>query len=243
MTLSDDIRARRVALQNLSDSVLGLSHSLSILAAGGSTGKNYSVDFVALPNGAFSSAPFDVTYLLGPSTGGLFLNDSGAAMATVYGVEIDAFALYHNGADTVTNTDYQTLTTVLLSPMASGALNYGILRANTAGTTYVFAVGYASGFASYTCQMGCVNSGVITSFVTAGIPYNTQIKFRAGVTGNPYRFQVFAGATLIIDYTDVANVSQVGAGYRRWGFRSVTSGDGTGAPAPASFVACIDDST
>jgi hypothetical protein len=247
MTLSDDIRLRRQTLQDLQDSILGVSHSVSILtgsATAGAGGKNYTVDFVALPDGAFTAAPFDLNYLSGPGpNGGLYLNSSGAAMATVSGYFTDVIALYHNSSDTLTNGDNQTLTTVLLSPMGPGALNYGLLRANTVGTTYVYAVGYQSTATSYTCQLGCNVLGTFTTFVVANIPYNTQLKFRAGVGANPYRFQVFAGATLIIDYIDNANVSQLGAGFRRWGFRSATSTDGNQSPAPASLVCCVDDAS
>lgn len=242
--ISDGIRGRRRTLQDLSDSLLGVSHTVSQLSATNmSSGKTYIVDFVALPDGAFSSAPFDLNYISGPGTGGMFLNSNGAAMQPMYGILIDVLALYHNGSDTVTDGDYQTLTTVLLSPMGPGALNYGVLRASVDGSTYVWAVGYQSGFSNYTCQLGCYVSGTSHSFTTANIPYNTQLKFRAGVSGNPYRFQVYAGASLIIDYIDAANISQVGSDYRRWGFRSATSGDGTQTCAPASVVACIDDAS
>jgi hypothetical protein len=248
MVLSDDIRARRLTWQTMQQSLIGVSASVSALTAGnnaGGSGKNYTVPFTQLPQGSFAAAPFDLTFLSGANSGGgLYINSNGAAMATVYGQYIDQFALYndHNG-NTTTNTDNQTLTTVLNSPMGPGALNYGILRSDTLGQNYVWAVGEQSGFTSYIGQIGCYVAGTSTTFAVANLNYNTQIKFRAGVSGNPYRFQLWAGSVLVIDYIDTAHTSLFGSSYRRWGFRSCSSTDGAQAPAPAALVSCIDDST
>ncbi|AAD17591.1 minor tail protein [Mycobacterium phage TM4] len=234
------------ALGALQDTVLGLSQDvqdLKIDQAGTSTsGKRYRVDFTTLPSGPFSAAPFDLTY---SGAGSGYLELAGRAQwHKVNDGDRSVIARYTDGTNTDTETDFQFIQATVGSPPDGAAVNYACARMNTAKTTFVYAMGFRAGFfgLQFRAELGCYVNGVRYVFVAnAPATYNYNLALKAGVGGNPYRFQVLSGTTVVIDYTDTSRVSQIGAAFRGWGFRSDTGNSGSDAPAPAVFVGCADN--
>src|SRR4029077_10082296 len=63
---------------------------------------------------------------------------------------------------------------------------------------YVWARGYNDGFLTYKGDVGCTVNGVDTTWFS-GIPltWSMDINVIFGVGGNPRRYQVFSGTTLV----------------------------------------------
>jgi hypothetical protein len=113
---------------------------------------------------------------------------------------------------------------------------YALGRMNATGDTYVWARGYCTGFLSYAGDMGCMVAGAETVWRSnVNFGWNLSIQMRLGVNNNLREYQVFAGTTQIIDYTEVGTVSQIGPNYRYFGCKSeMTSGSG-GARDPGGI--------
>jgi len=241
------------AMSGIQDTVASTARAVQALLttqqAGGSSGRNYQVDFTTYPAGSFSQCPFDVSYT-GLGTGYIEIANNEAYWYKVANGDCIAFALYDDGTNTTTDTDYQWAQATVAAPMdysnGVSASNSLVLRCDATGQNYVYARGYRAGLfgAGFYAELGCVVGGVTTVFDT-GVPagYNLNLGFKAGVAGVANRFQVFSGDTPVIDYTDSGNVSQIGANYRRWGFISSTGNNGNAAPAPATYIGCADTAT
>jgi hypothetical protein len=142
-----------------------------------------------------------------------------------------------------TNTDYQQLhATIAGLPNGLGSKNFACLRMNAAMDTYVYGVVYLSSGLSLNWEVGCYVAGTKTVFASGtNAPLNFNFTFRAGVGGNPYRFQGVSGSQIVFDVIDSSHVSQVGSSYRGFGFRSDTASSGAATPAPASYIGCSDN--
>lgn len=143
----------------------------------------------------------------------------------------------------VTSTDFQQLqATISGLPNGGNARNYAILRANAAGTTYVYGVVFLNTSFQLCWELGCYVAGVLHVFASGvNAPLNFNFTFRAGVGTNPYHFQGVSGNTTVFDYVDAAHVSQLGSTLRGWGFRSDTANGGQATPAPAQYCGVADN--
>lgn len=239
--ITDPITGVVSGIQSIIDSIFGISHSVQQLvatqtAAATSGGSNYSISFGDY--GSISSVPLDITYT-GSGTSSLYLSSGNIKWNNTLTGARTATALYHNGSNTSTTTDYQMVTSPL-SPPNPNVLVAGLLRCNSDASTCVAATGYQASWANYRIQLGYFIGGTYTSLSDVAIGYSTQLKFLAGVGGNPYRFQVWSGATCFLDYTDTAHVTQLGSGFRRVGFRSNAASDGHSGP-DTSYIAWVDN--
>lgn len=142
-----------------------------------------------------------------------------------------------------TNTDYQQLhATIAGLPNSAGSKNSACLRMNAAGDTYVYGQVYLSTSLTLNWEVGCYVAGTKTVFASGtNAPLNFNFTLRAGVGGNPYRFQGVSGSQVVFDVIDSTHVSQLGSAYRYFGFRSDTANSGQSTPAPASYIGCSDN--
>ncbi|AEJ95422.1 structural protein [Mycobacterium phage Microwolf] len=225
-TIYNQVRTSAQQLQDLMAEQTGAAHS----------GKSYVVSFSNMPNGPFPSE-FDLTYS-GTGTGYIAIQDGKAVWVKVADGDREVMGKYNDG-DTL--TDYQNISGTVANPMDNGAKNWVFGRCNAAKTSYVYAVGTRNSLLDFRAELGCVVGGVKYVFAT-NVPANPN--FNLGVkigTGKGLRnFQVISGNEVIIDYTDTAGISQVGANYRGWGFISSTSNGGNNVPAQAVLLTCSD---
>ncbi|QFG08611.1 hypothetical protein PBI_VANISOA_30 [Mycobacterium phage Vanisoa] len=232
------------AFGSIRDTLLGLSRDVNAMKVQQqgitNSGQNFRVDFSTLPAGPFTAAPFDLFYM-GSGTGYLSLTGAQAQWNEVANGDRLVLAKYNQG---VTDTDYQWIQATVAAPPETGAKNSACCRMNAAMDTFVYAKGYRTGAfgLGFKSEIGCYVGGVQHVWLTdQPATYNYNLSVRAGVGGNPYRFQVLSGTTVVIDYTDTAHQSQVGANYRAWGFMSEALNGGAASPAPAVFVGCSDN--
>jgi hypothetical protein len=197
----------------------------------------FAINFNNYANGSWPTTDWPVTYT-GSGTSVLAISGGNAVMQAGTGGDITALVNYV----TPTNSDYQVFQATIAGLPQGAAKTLAAVRMNAAKTSYVYAGISLSGF-SLNWELGCYVSGTKTVFATGtGAPLNFTFKLLAGVGGNPYRFVGLSGGTTVFDYTDGSHVSQVGASYRYFGFKSTTDNSGQYVPAPGSFVGCYDDS-
>lgn len=218
--------------------------SLTSQSGQSQSGKSFQVYFNQYPAGPFSAAPFN-TSVSGAGSGALVLSGGNASWNGVGDGDVSELGIFNNGGSgqAFTNTDYQELQAQLAGlPNGTAAKNFAVMRSNAAGTTYVYGLVYLSGSFSLNWEIGCYVSGVQHVFASGtNAPLNLAFTMLAGVGGNPYRFQGISGNSIVFDYIDSANISQLGALFRYWGFRSDTANSGNYTPAPASYVGCADN--
>lgn len=242
-------------LRSIAETVMGLSQDVQSLktaqAGSASSGKNYAVDFTQYPDGTFvaDGVPFDLTHT-GTGSGSQVISGGQSAWNTVADGDVVLYGKYNDGTNTDTDSDYQWIRATGASAMGySGgntAANFCCGRVNSSFDTYVYVKGYRNGnFANgFKAELGCFVSGTQHVFATnISVTWNYSISFKIGVDGDPYRFQVFSGNTLIEDYTDSAHVSSVGSSFRGWGFRADTAGGGSIAPGSGTFFGAADTVT
>ncbi|ARQ95465.1 minor tail protein [Mycobacterium phage Shandong1] len=200
------------------------------------SGKSYAIKFGDYPNGVFPSV-FTLTYS-GPGTGYVNVEDGKAVWHKVADGDRQVLGKFNAG---VTLTDYQTLQGTVANPMDNGAANWLFGRCNAANNTFVYAKGTRNSLLDFRAELGCFVNGtqfVFASNVPANPNFNLSVKL--GTSKGLRNFQVISGNEVIIDYTDAAGISQVGADKRGWGFISSTSNGGNNIPAQATVVSCAD---
>lgn len=153
--------------------------------------------------------------------------------------------------DTV--TDYQELYAQLSGLGGLGnnmmAINGACLRMNAAMDTFVIGqMMWDVQASSFAYQLLASVGGVVTILDTVDVSLSSSfsaldngVTLKAGVCGNPWRFQGITGESVLLDYTDTAHVSQMGPGCRGWGFYSTTANMGSYAPSNAVLVGCWDN--
>ncbi|ASR85527.1 minor tail protein [Mycobacterium phage Krueger] len=225
-TIYNQVQTSAVQLQDMIRQQTGDAHS----------GKSYAVKFADYPNGPFPSV-FTLTYS-GTGTGYISVVDGKATWNKA--ADGDRLVIgKHNAGDTL--TDYQTISGTVANPMDNGASNWLFGRCDASVQTFVYARGTRNSLLDFRAELGCYVGGVQYIFAS-NVPANPNFNLRVQIgTGKGLRnFQVFSGSDRIIDYTDSAGISQVGADKRGWGFISSTSNGGNNIPANATIVGCAD---
>lgn len=244
------------ALNSLRDTVLGLSRDVQSLqqAANGAinSGQVYRVDFADYANGPLNTVgvPFNL-YYTGAGSGYQEIASGVSQWHKVTDGDRAVIGIYNGGtpgAQALTDTDYQWLQATAAGAMGfSGGMsasNMFFCRVNPAVNTAVYIKGYRTGAfgLGFKCELGCFVGGVQTVFVTnVNVTFSLNLGIKCGVGGNPYRFQVLSGNTIIIDYTDTAHVSQVGPGFRAWGWQGQTANGGDAVPGSGTYFQCTDN--
>lgn len=245
--VEDLLNQAGLALPSLNQTVQGLSQDVQALQQGELTGKSFVVNFADYPDGESESVgvPFDIDYT-GTGSGRSVIVNGVSRWNKVADGDVEAIARYNgpanDGLDTDTDTDYQWLQAAASWPMDVGAEQQFCCRMNDDKDSFVYIKGYRPAPLNFRCELGCVVGGVPTVFVTdvpAGWSLNLSIK--AGVEGDPYRFQVFSGPDKIIDEVDGDEVSEVGADFRGWGWGGATADNGNAGLAAATRVSCSDN--
>ncbi|UTN93217.1 minor tail protein [Mycobacterium Phage Sunflower1121] len=225
-TIYNQVQTGAQQLQGMIATQTGDAHS----------GKSFSVKFGDYPTGPFPSV-FSLTYS-GSGTGYIAIENGKAVWHKVADGDRTVIGKYNQGS---TLTDYQTIQGTVANPMDNGAANWLFGRSNAALTTFVYAKGTRNSLLDFRAELGCFVNGVqyvFASNVPANANFNLQVKIG---TGKGLRnFQVISGTEVIIDYTDSAGISQVGADKRGWGFISSTANGGNNIPAQATVVSCAD---
>lgn len=197
-------------------------------------GKRFNIDFSQYPNGEFPSGLFNLTYS-GPGTSRLVINNGHAQWSTVNNGYRRATMLYPEP----TMTPQQIVRGTLASPPAQGTnvRIWSIARANAAGTDYVFARGYCTGFLQYRGDIGCVKGGV--EYIWASnvpLTWSLDLRVVCGVGEEPRRHQVYSGTKVIWDGLEPGDKqSIIDDDHCWWGAISETDGNNTpGTVAGAS---------
>jgi len=252
-TPAEGLESQKAAMDSVYDSIQGVSTKVNELWNREGGGAFYSVGFIQYPDGDFTTAgvPFTMTYSgAGDGTVGVY-SGMGVWNEGTPGGNREAVGIYTDAVDgDEMDTDFVLFTaTVAGIPEIGGfsspysGLNTGIVRANAAGTTYVYASGYRVGLfgVGVNAEIGCVVSGVKTVWATGiNATYEPNLTIVAGVDGNPYRFKIFSGSKEIYDYTDTLETSQKGVGFRNWGYHVATGNSGYASPASAGYLSCAD---
>ncbi|AEL17770.1 minor tail protein [Mycobacterium phage Turbido] len=199
-------------------------------------GRRFNIDFSAYPDGAFPSGLFNLTYT-GPGTSTLAISNGNAVWNTVNNGYRRATMIF----PTPTLTSQQIVRGTLASPPSQGTnvRIWSIARANAAGTDYVFARGYCTGFLTYRGDIGCVVNGVEKVWAS-NIPLTWSLDMRVicGVGTNPRRHQVLSGNTIVLDIIEPAGAqSVIDANHCYWGAISETDGQRTPGSVAGASVA------
>ncbi|AKF15203.1 minor tail protein [Mycobacterium phage ShedlockHolmes] len=222
----NQVSATAQTVQNMVASQTGDSHS----------GKSFTVKFADYPDGPFPNV-FDLTYS-GAGSGSLQISGGKAHWNKVADGDRMVIGKYNQGA---TLTDYQSIQGTVANPMDNGASNWLFGRSDDALQNLVYAKGTRNSLLDFRAELGCFVAGhqiVFASNVPANPNFNLGV--RIGTGKGLRNFQVVSGNDVIIDYTDAAGISQVGADKRKWGFVSSTSSGGANVPADAVVVSCAD---
>ncbi|QZD98212.1 minor tail protein [Mycobacterium phage Dignity] len=199
-------------------------------------GRRFNIDFSAYPDGAFPSGLFNLTYT-GPGTSTLAISNGNAVWNTVNNGYRRATMIF----PTPTLTSQQIVRGTLASPPSQGTnvRIWSIARANAAGTDFVFARGYCTGFLTYRGDIGCVVNGVEKVWAS-NIPLTWSLDMRVicGVGTNPRRHQVLSGNTIVLDIIEPAGAqSVIDANHCYWGAISETDGQKTPGSVAGASVA------
>ncbi|AOT24954.1 minor tail protein [Mycobacterium phage Kalpine] len=201
-------------------------------------GKRFNIDFGDYPDGAFPSTLFNLTYS-GAGSSTLVIKNGHAQWATVNNGYRRATMIY----PTPTLTPQQIVRGTLASPPGQGTnvRIWSIARSNAAGTDYVFARGYCTGFLQYKGDIGCVKNGVEYIWAQGiGLTWNLDLRVVCGVGENPRRHQVYSGNTVVWDGVEPGNKQSVIDGdHCYWGAISETNGSAT--PGTVAGVSVSDN--
>ncbi|AOT23766.1 minor tail protein [Mycobacterium phage TBond007] len=222
----NQVSATAQTVQNMVTAQTGDAHS----------GKSFTVKFSDYPDGPFPNV-FNLTYS-GSGTGALQVSGGKAHWNKVADGDRMVIGLYNQG-DTL--TDYQNIQGTVANPMDNGAANWLFGRSDGSLQNFVYAKGTRNSLLDFRAELGCFVAGHQVVFAS-NVPANPNFNLRVRIgTGKGLRnFQVISGNDVIIDYTDAAGISQVGADKRKWGFVSATSNGGNNVPADAAVVSCAD---
>ncbi|AHJ86398.1 structural protein [Mycobacterium phage 40AC] len=199
-------------------------------------GKRFNIDFSNYPNGAFPSTLFNLTYS-GPGSSVLVIDKGNAKWSTVNDGYRRATMIYPEP----TLTPQQIVRGTLASAPAQGTnvRIWSIARANAAGTDYVFARGYCTGFLSYKGDIGCVKNGVEYIWASGvSLSWSLDLRVVCGVGENPRRHQVYSGNSVVWDGIEPGDKqSIIDDDHCWWGAISETNGSATpGTVAGASVT-------
>ncbi|QGJ94711.1 hypothetical protein SEA_WALTERMCMICKEY_33 [Mycobacterium phage WalterMcMickey] len=201
-------------------------------------GRRFNIDFGDYPNGAFPSGLFNVTYT-GPGTSTLAISNGHAKWNTVNNGYRRATLLYPEP----TLTPQQIVRGTLASPPGQGTnvRIWAVGRANAAGTDYVFARGYCTGFLQYKGDIGCVKNGVEYIWASGvSLTWNLDLRVVVGVGENPRRHQVYSGNTVVWDGIEPGNKqSIIDANHCYWG--AITETDGSNTPGTVAGASVSDN--
>ncbi|ASR86140.1 minor tail protein [Mycobacterium phage BobSwaget] len=201
-------------------------------------GKRYNIDFSSYPDGAFPAGLFNVTYS-GPGTSTVVISGGHAAWSTVNNGYRRATMIY----PTPTLTPQQIVRGTLASPPGQGTnvRIWSIARANAAGTDYVFARGYCTGFLQYKGDIGCVVNGVEKIWASnVPLTWNLDLRVVCGVGEDPRRHQVYSGNTVVVDLVEPSDKQSVlDANHCYWG--AITETDGSNVPGTVAGASVSDN--
>ncbi|AMS01028.1 minor tail protein [Mycobacterium phage ArcherNM] len=197
-------------------------------------GRRFNIDFGSYPDGEFPAGLFNLTYS-GPGTSRLIVKGGNAQWSTVNNGYRRATMLYPQP----TLTPQQIVRGTLASAPSQGTnvRIWSVARANAAGTDYVFARGYCTGFLSYKGDIGCVKNGVEYIWAQGvSLTWNLDLRIVCGVGENPRRHQVYSGNTVVWDGLEPGDKqSIIDDNHCYWGAISETNGSATpGTVAGAS---------
>lgn len=210
------------------------------------SGMTATVNFSQYPDGPLPSM-FTTTYSgAGTSAIGVINGQAGWRFANNDGNR-NANIVYNLAP---TKTDFQLVRGTLAGP-PPGSGSGGLPRIAAIGRVdnpnnprnYVWARGYCTGFLTYKGDIGCTINGVETVWAS-NIPltWSMDITIIIGVNGNPRRYQVFSGTTLVYDIVEPGTSSLLGASYRYWGCRTELKTGNNGAnPPPAIAGTSVSD--
>ncbi|BBC43851.1 putative minor tail subunit [Mycobacterium phage GS4E] len=204
--------------------------------AGSIGGRRFNIDFSDYPNGAFPASLFNLTYT-GPGTSTLAINNGNATWSFANNGYRRATMIY----PTPTLTPQQIVKGTLASAPSRGTnvRIWSVARANAAGTDYVFARSYCTGFLRYKGDIGCVKGGVEYIWAQGvSLTWNLDLRIVCGVGENPRRHQVYSGNTVVVDLVEPADKqSIIDDNHCYWGAISETDGRrGPGTVAGASVA-------
>ncbi|QGJ87760.1 minor tail protein [Mycobacterium phage Leogania] len=201
-------------------------------------GRRFNIDFSDYPNGPFPASLFNLTYT-GPGTSTLAISNGNAKWSTVNNGYRRATLIY----PTPTLTPQQIVRGTLATAPSQGTnvRIWAVARANAAGTDYVFARGYCTGFLSYKGDIGCVKNGV--EYVWASnvpLTWNLDLRVVCGVGENPRRHQVYSGNSVVVDLIEPGDKQSVlDQDHCYWG--SITETDGSNTPGTVAGASVTDN--
>lgn len=233
LTMAKDTMAN--LFNQLSNNTRKLQSLEAQLTTGGAStvsSKMYTVNFASYPDGSFPTGIFNVT-MSGPGTSSLGISGGKAIWNLVNNGNKTAFMQYApGGVLTATGTDFQVLRGTMSGPPGNGSNTriWALGRMNAAGTDYVWARGYCTGFLSFKGDIGCTVGGVETVWRSnVSLTWSLDMRLICGVGNNPRRYQVLSGETIVVDLTNgvggFTDNSVMGSDHRYWGSRSDTNGN------------------
>ncbi|AIK69069.1 minor tail subunit [Mycobacterium phage Trike] len=239
-TVGVPLPSAKSTMANLFDMLTKVTRDVQTLKteqeAGSIGGRRFNIDFSNYPDGAFPAGLFNLTYS-GPGTSTLAVKSGNGTWNFANNGYRRATMIY----PTPTLTPQQIVKGTLSSAPSQGTnvRIWSIARANAAGTDYVFARGYRTGFLSYKGDIGCVKNGVEYIWAQGvSLTWSLDLRIVCGVGENPRRHQVYSGNTVVIDMIEPANMqSIVDDNHCYWGAVSETDGQrGPGNVAGASVA-------
>jgi hypothetical protein len=240
----------RLSMDRLFLDVLNLNQKMQDIrsseTATNISGMTATVNFSQYPDGALPSM-FTTTYSgAGTSSIGVIDGQAGWRVKNNDGNR-NAIIVYNLAP---TKTDFQSVRGTLAGPPPGGGSG-GIPRIAAIGRVdnpanprnYVWARGYCTGFLTYRGDIGCTVNGVDTVWASdIPLTWSMDIIVIIGAQGNPRRYQVFSGTTLVYDYTEVGTVSRLGDAYRYWGCRTeIRTGSNGAVASPAIAGTSVSD--
>lgn len=237
-----------VALGSAAQTMIGLVQDVQALQQAQSAGKSFVINYADYADGESETVgvPLDLDYS-GTGSGRSVIVNGVSTWNRVADGDVQVLGRYNgpnnDGLNTDTDTDYQVLQATAKGPMDIGAEESFCARESADKQSRVYIRGYRPSLFSFRCELGCYVAGVKTVFATdvpAGFSLNLAMLAGDLENADPYRFRVFSGNSLIVDYTDTDEVSALGSGFRGWGFYAATADGGNAIPASASRVQCAD---
>ncbi|AHJ88692.1 minor tail protein [Mycobacterium phage RhynO] len=200
-------------------------------------GKRFNVDFGQYPDGPFPTGLFNITYSGGSSR--LIVKGGHAAWSTAGDGYTRATLLYPEP----TLTPQQIVRGALASPPSQGTnvRIWSVARSNAAGTDFVFARGYCTGFLQYKGDIGCYKNGVEYIWASGvSLTWNLDLRIVCGVGENPRRHQVYSGNSVVWDGVEPGNkLSIIDQNHCYWGAISET--DGSRVPGTVAGASVTDN--
>ncbi|QLF84434.1 hypothetical protein SEA_TOPANGA_33 [Mycobacterium phage Topanga] len=201
-------------------------------------GRRFNIDFGDYPDGAFPAGLFNITYS-GPGTSTLGVKGGHGVWNTKGDGYRRATMIYPEP----TLTPQQIVRGTLASPPSQGTnvRIWSVARANAAGTDYVFARGYCTGFLQYKGDIGCVKNGVEYIWRSGvSLTWNLDLRIVCGVGENPRRHQVYSGNSVVVDLVEPGDKqSIIDDNHCYWG--AITETDGSRVPGTVAGASVTDN--